>query len=243
MALQETPNQSSNPHPALRSTRNAWLYWVLANAAGHVAGVSAFGIVSLFVTWGGSGDVAALLDLALPFAVLGVLDGLLLGLAQGLVVQHFTGRALLGEWALFTGLGGIAAWVLGTLVGGLTIFIVGILFYVIAGGIAGVLLGYSQRPTVQRHLDPQAGWIIPNMVAGGVAVTVAIGFSSFWGNPENTGNITGGVEVIILAVGLGGLVYGGITARSFATMLDFYAARASYGSDEPVEDITKLPVR
>jgi hypothetical protein len=51
------------------------------------------------------------------------------------------------------------------------------------------------------------------------------------------------VEIIILAVGLGGLIYGAITARSFATMLDFHAARASYGSEEPREDVTKLPVR
>lgn len=242
MSLQQTTNQASNLTPDVPSTRNAWLYWILANAVGHIAGISAFGIVTLFINWGGSGGVAALFDLALPFAVLGLLDGLLVGLAQGLVVQHFTGRPLLGEWALFTTLGGIAAWVLGTLVGGLTIVIIGLLFYIAAGGIAGVLMGYAQRPTVQRHLDPQAGWIIPNMLAGSLAVTAGIAFSSLWGNPENTGGITGGVEIIILAVGLGGLLYGAVTARSFATMLDFYAARSSYGSDEPVEDVSKLPV-
>jgi hypothetical protein len=242
MALQET-TKPSIAQPTEQSTRNAWLYWILANAAGHIAGISAFGIISLFVTWGGTGEVGSLVDLALPFAVLGLLDGILVGMAQGLVLQYFTKRPLLGEWALFTTLGGIAAWVPGPVVGGLTIFIIGILFYVIAGGIAGLVMGYAQRPTVQRHLDPLASWIIPNMIAGGVAVTVAIAFTSLWGSTEDTGGITGGVEVIIMAVGLGGMVYGAVTARPFARMLDYYVARQSYGSEEPVEDISKLPTR
>jgi hypothetical protein len=232
---------AENVHPAtVRPTTNAWIYWILANAIGHISGISAFGILSLFVTWGGSGDVGSVLDLAIPFALLGLFDGLFLGLAQGLVLQYFTGRALLGEWVLFTALGGIAAWVLGPIVGGLAIVIIDILFYVVAGGVAGLLLGYSQRPSVQRHIDPQAAWIIPNIVAGALAVTVAIFFSSLWGG---AGGLGGGVESVLISFGVGGLIYGAVTARTVARILDYHAAQASLGSSEPSEDLTKLPVR
>ncbi|HEX8599947.1 MAG TPA: hypothetical protein VF952_15715 [Chloroflexia bacterium] len=235
MALQKTTNEPSITQPAEQSMRNAWIYWILANALGHVAGISAFGIVSLFVTWGGSGEAGAMLDLALPFAVLGLLDGLFLGLVQGLVLQYFTKRPLLGEWVLFSALGGIAAWVLGPTVGGVAIVIIGILFYVVGGGVAGVLMGFAQRPTVLRHLDPQGAWVIPNMVAGALAATIAIIFSSLMGG------IGGPVEVLILAVGLGGLVYGAVTARPLTRMLDYYVARANAGEEEePVEDLSKL---
>lgn len=221
-----------------------WVYWILANTIGHVAGISAFGILSLFISWtGADAGAGSVMDLALPFAVLGLLDGLLVGLAQGLVLKHFTGRALLGEWAVFTALGGIAAWVLGPMLGGMTIFIIGVLFYVVAGGIAGLVLGYAQRPTVLRQIDPEASWIMPNMLAGAVAVTVAVAFSSLWGSADNPGGIMAGVELAILSIGIGGLVYGAVTARSVARMLDYYAARTRYGSEEPTEDMSKLPAR
>ncbi|MDQ3706349.1 MAG: hypothetical protein M3437_14265 [Chloroflexota bacterium] len=235
MALQKATNQTSNAQFTEQSMRNAWLYWILANALGHVAGISAFGIVSLFVTWGGSGETGSMLDLALPFALLGLLDGLMVGLTQGLVLQYFTKRPLLGEWALFSGLGGIAAWVLGPTIGGLAIVIIGIMFYVVGGGVAGVVMGFAQRPSALRHLDPQGAWVIPNMIAGALAATVAILFSSL------LGGIGGPVEVLILSVGLGGLVYGAVTARPLTRMLDYYVARANAGEEEePVEDLSKL---
>ncbi|HEX8230422.1 MAG TPA: hypothetical protein VF826_14070 [Chloroflexia bacterium] len=235
MALQKTTNEPSTTQPVAQSMRNAWIYWILANALGHVAGISAFGIVSLFVTWGGSGEPGAMLELALPFAVLGLLDGLFLGLVQGLVLQYFTKRPLLGEWVLFSALGGIAAWVLGPTVGGVAIVIIGIMFYVVGGGVAGVLMGFAQRPSVLRHLDPQGAWVIPNMIAGALAATIAIIFSSLMGG------IGGPVEVLILTVGLGGLVYGAVTARPLTRMLDYYVARANAGEEEePVEDLSKL---
>ncbi|MEA2575297.1 MAG: hypothetical protein QOH93_2595 [Chloroflexia bacterium] len=240
MALQETPKQTSGALPIVRSTRNAWVYWILANALGHLAGISAFGIVTLFVTWGGSGEVGSVLDLALPFAVLGLLDGLMLGLAQGLVLQYFTGKRLLGEWMLFSGLGGIAGWVLGPTFGGLAIVIVGVLFYVVGGGVAGVLLGYAQRPTVLRHLDLQAAWVIPNMIAGALAATAGIAFASLWGGLNGATDLASGVGTIILAVGLAGLVYGAVTARTVMRILDYYVTNASEGDQEPLEDLSKL---
>ncbi len=244
MTLQQATNESPTARRAGRSTRNAWLYWILANGLGHVAGISAFGIVSLFINWAGTGnDAASVLDLAVPFALLGLFDGLMVGLAQGLVLRHFTGRGLLLEWALFTMLGGIAAWVLGPIVGGLTIPIIGVLFYVIAGGVAGLILGYGQRPTLMRNVDPEAAWLVPNMLAGAVGVTVAVAFSTLWASTGNAGGIAGGVEAIIVSVGLGGLAYGAMTARSLSRMLDYYAARSAYGTDEPTDDMTKLPVR
>jgi MFS family permease len=244
MNLQRATTKSTAPGSIGRPIANAWIYWILANALGHIAGFSAFGIASLYINWGATADAAAsVMDLTVPFAILGLFDGLFVGLAQGLVLQYFTGRRIVGEWVAFTTLGGIAAWVLGPIMGGLAIFIIWVLFYIVAGAIGGFVFGYAQRPTMLRNVDPESGWIVPNMIAGAVGVTVAIAFSSLWGGIGNASGIGGGVEVIIMSVGLGGLVYGAITARTLMRMLDYYTARAAYGSDEPTDDVSKLPVR
>lgn len=224
---------------AARPISNAWIYWILATAIGHVAGVSAFGIVVLFVDLG-TASGGSLLD-TVVFAVLGLMDGLLVGLAQGLVLQYFTGRKLLGEWVLFTALGGIAAWVLGPIMGALAVPIVDFLVYLVAGGVVGLLFGFAQRPTVQRHIDPGTNWVLPNMIAGGLAVTVAVFFSSLWTGTAGAATIE--VQAILLTVGVGGLIYGAVTARTVARMLDYYRTQASLGDSLPAEDLSKIPVR
>jgi hypothetical protein len=231
--------ESSIARAATRPLSNAWIYWILATAIGHVAGVSAFGILVLFVDLGAASG-GSLLD-TVVFAVLGLLDGLLVGVAQGLVLQYFTGQKLLGEWVLFTALGGIAAWVLGPIMGALAVPIVDFLVYMVAGGVAGALFGFSQRPTVQRRLDPGTGWVPANLVAGALAVTFAVFFSSLWTGTAGAGTIE--VQAILLTVGVGGLIYGAVTARTVALMLDAYRTQSELGDSLPGEDLSKIPVR
>lgn len=240
MSPNEIPSLlAPGPTPTAQSVRNAWIFWIFANALGHVAGISAFGIFNLVFSVGaiGSEGIGAAFGLVLPLAIFGLLDGLMLGLAQGLVLQRFTGRRILGEWLFVTSFGSIAAWVMGLMLGAFTSF--DVIFFVITLGLTvGAVIGLVQRPSLRRHLDPMGGWVIPNLLGGGVAVLVGTFMLNFLGSVAPESLAATGVGGLLLSVGVAGLAYGAITARPLMTLLDSY--RVSIDDSTAVDDISQI---
>lgn len=95
-----------------------WLRWVLANALGEAIGLS----VVLLVGFGVLGSVVEGLPAAWPFVIslaagilLGVFEGFVVGLAQGIVLRRRLPGLPLRSWINATMIGAMLAWGLGML--------------------------------------------------------------------------------------------------------------------------------
>jgi hypothetical protein len=88
-----------------------WLRWVVANALGEAIGLGAafligFGLLSRF-------EDAPTLLLAGGAVLLGILEGIVVGLAQGSILRRRLPQITLGRWVAATALGAFLAWTLG----------------------------------------------------------------------------------------------------------------------------------
>jgi len=218
-------NTSSTPAPlhppcgnARRTAWRAWWHWTVMVALGEVVG---FGIPVLI---GASAYALRLPESILHTAVIvgGMGEGIVLGLAQWLVLRQYVPRLSARAWVLATGAGALLAWVIGMGVAnvGPTVWQRSPpLFITVAGVLTVVFLlsmGGAQWLVLRRHVGHAGWWIAASALAWplGVAVPV-VGMALV---PDGSAATTMAVVGVLSGL-LMGMVVGAVTGVAFVSML------------------------
>lgn len=205
-----------------------WRQWVLANSIGELVGLGlsamvGAGIVAL-LSWG-FGTVSPIL-IAVIVVAAGVIEGMIVGVAQWLVLQHLLPHLPLARWVKATAAGAFIAWALGMMPStlmdmgsapgsGEMITIPAGVEYLLAAGMGAVLgpiLGGVQWWLLREYVQ-QAWWWIPAHAlawAGGMAAI-------FW--VIGLLPMDGGMAWIALAFALAGVVAGGVVGAIHGLLL------------------------
>lgn len=164
----------------------AWLAWIVANAAGETAGL---GLVfacgaTMYQVWGELRCPVVLLTVIAATVLLASLEGAIVGWAQWLVLRRIFPISA-GRWVVATVAGAVVAWFIGMLPGAFAATSVSATDTVVqptapqiaiaaaAIGLAGgVVLSFAQW-RVLRQVSRRAIWWLP---ANAVAWTVAMPF-------------------------------------------------------------------
>ena len=175
-----------------RNEFGLWLAWTLATALGMLAGYLPLALVI------GS------IDLGLARVLVPIITGLLLGLAQWLVLRPYITASY--DWIL----NHAAGWVAGYTVG---LFVVQLL----AKTPLGQLLGYMafgaivalfQYPALRREIPHLSSWLAANIVGW----TLGAYLSQLAGSLVFRGALPDTFTSVLVSVGITGLVAGAITA-------------------------------
>jgi hypothetical protein len=170
-----------------------WAQWVLANAASETVGLGATLLIGAFLLVQAEPTIGAISSAALGVLAATVIEGLIVGTAQWLVLRRPLVKMKWRSWALATALGAFIAWTLGMLPS--TLLFTGpetgagapgemsdLLVYALAAGlglVAGSILGAPQWLALRRHL-PKAGWWVPaNALAWMLGMVVVFIGTSF----------------------------------------------------------------
>lgn len=164
---------------AAPSGGSLWLRWVLAMAGGEILG---FGVVA----------IVAALTRAVPMpaqivslVLAGAVEGLVLGLAQSLVLRRVVPALPWQEWALATALIAALAWALGQLPSSLMgagdpaapvsepPLLVVLAAAALMGAGIGAWMGVGQWLVLRRYLRDSAFWVLANTIAWTAGLVVA----------------------------------------------------------------------
>jgi hypothetical protein len=169
-----------------------WLAWTLATVLGLLAGYLPLALL------------VGSLDLGLARVLVPVITGILLGLAQWIVLRPYLTRS--ADWVLNHAVG----WVVGFAIG---LFIVqwlsktplGTLFGYIT---FGVLISLFQYPVLRREIPHLSVWMLVNVIGwtGGAYLSQLAAGAIFQNALPNT------LSSALVSVGITGLVAGAITA-------------------------------
>jgi hypothetical protein len=206
-----------------KTDRSFWLQWVLANTLAEIVGlggafVIGYGLVLLLDLPAGAGPTLRLAGLAI---VLGTAEGLIVGLAQGLVLKQRLPQLGLNRWVPATAAGAFLAWVLGMLPSTAMDLgqqgaaapppdipdIVNYLMAIVLGAVAGPILASVQWLVLRRHIARAWRWIPANALAWMVGMPVIFigpGVISVEMSPLVIG------LVVLVTVGLAGAAVGAI---------------------------------
>ncbi len=178
-----------------RNEFGLWLAWTLATTLSLLIGY----LLLAFLT--------SSMDLGLARVLVPVISGLLLGLAQWLVLRLYVGRAY--DWILNQASGWVVGYGLGLLV--VQLFsrtplgmLLGFVFF-------GAIVGIFQYPILQREVPHLALWILANVAGwtlGAYLSQLAAGIFFQHALPTT---VTG----VLVSVGVSGLVTGAITGVAF----------------------------
>ncbi len=178
-----------------RNEVGLWFAWTLATTLGMLIGY----LLLAFLT--GS------LDLGLARVLVPLISGLLLGLAQWLVLRPYVARAY--QWIFHHASGWVVGYGLGLLV---VQFLSGTSLGMLLGFISfGVILALFQYPILQREVPRLGLWILGNVLGwtlGAYLSQVAVGVFFQHALPTT---FTG----VLVSVGVTGLVAGAITGVAF----------------------------
>jgi hypothetical protein len=157
-----------------------WGRWVLANAAGELAGLGTVALIAWTLT--SSGDPQTLLQhilFALVLIAAGAFEGAVVGTAQAWVLTRWLPELRRWDWVQATFQGSLVAWLLGmlpsTILSGFAEGsapsqpelnpIVGYGLAALLGVVTGILLSLFQWRVLRRHLGAGGGWLAVNATA------------------------------------------------------------------------------
>lgn len=174
-----------------------WTRWVFANIVGEVIGLGAAGIIGVTLAWSieRSFGTFAGVALAVVMILVGMFEGVVVGIAQWSALRQPFPKLRLAHWTLAATIGAFVAWTLGMTPS--TLIDIGntgapasappfemndtlmYAFAAIMGVILGSILGFPQWLTLRRHVT-RAGWWVPaNAIAWAVGMPVVfLGASS-----------------------------------------------------------------
>ena len=175
-----------------RNEFGLWLGWTCATALGMLLGYLPIAAVI--------GD----LDLGIARVIVPILAGLLMGLAQWLVLRDYVTQSR--DWILYHAGG----WVVGYSLG---LFVVQALSKIPFGALFGFLLfgaiiAIFQWPILRREIPHILPWVLANMIGWmlGALVSQLVAGALFSRTPATL------IVSTIVTVGITGLIAGGITA-------------------------------
>lgn len=170
--------------PATESTLRQgafWSRWVLANAAGELAGLGTVALIAwaLVSTMKDQQTLLQHVLFAIALIAAGALEGVLVGAAQAWALTPRLAGLSRREWIQATFLGSLLAWVLGMLPSTLMAAVaessgqappepgpaVTSALAALLGAVAGLLLSFFQWRVLRAHLPGAAGWMAANAAA------------------------------------------------------------------------------
>jgi hypothetical protein len=175
-----------------RNEFGLWLAWTLATALGLLIGYLPLALL------------VGSLDLGLARVIVPIIAGILLGLAQWLVLRPYVSKSY--DWILYNAVGWVVGFTLGlyvvqmlskTPIGMLLVFV----FF-------GVIVAVFQYPVLRREIPHLGTWILANVIGwtlGAYLSQLAAGV--FFQNSVPTTFTS-----VLVSVGITGLVAGAITA-------------------------------
>lgn len=175
-----------------RNEFSLWLAWTLATALGMLIGYMPLAFL------------VGSLDLGVVRVIVPVVTGVLLGLAQWLVLRPYIKKS--HDWILNHAVGWVVGFTLGLFVVQLLSktplgMLVGFMFF-------GVIVALFQYPVLRREIPHLATWILANIIGWtlGAYLSLLAG-GVFFKNAVPTTFIS-----VLVTVGITGLVAGAITA-------------------------------
>lgn len=194
-----------------------WL-WLISNVLGHLVSLGIILLLALAVNWSSvsqkvitTSSDADLRSLA-PLIVIALTDGIVVGLLQLVVLRHYISKASFVSWILYTAVGSICAWLAGLLMGVGVFFIAGPYGgLIVAGGIAGAIVGSAQSRILQRnsyelYSPTSTSWTASNALAGVIAVFIAGGLVGNW-TGVTWSLLNGGLEGWLVSVAVAAVLY------------------------------------
>lgn len=205
-----------------------WRQWLFANSIGELVGLGlsamvGVGIVALLSWW--LGTVSPLL-IAVIVVAAGVIEGVIVGVAQWLVLQHLLPHLPLTKWVKATAAGAFIAWALGMVpstlidmgsVAGTSEMMTippGVEYLLAAGmgAVLGPILGVVQWWVLREYVHQAWWWIAAQSLAWAAGMTtifLVVGVLP----------MDGGMAWIALAFALAGLVAGGVVGAIHGLVL------------------------
>jgi hypothetical protein len=200
-----------------------WSRWVLANAAGELAGlgVAALAAYGLVAALGEPAGVVAVVAFALVMLVLGTFEGVLVGWAQWLVLRKELPALAPRAWIGFTALGAFTAWLLG-MIPSTVIQLVGmdeggappdlgagerLAAAAVLGALLGLVLAVPQWWVLKQFLARAHWWVPANAAAWALGMPLI--FAAAGGVPESAPALVIAVTVLA-AIALAGAVVGAV---------------------------------
>ena len=221
-ALPDNANSGSKPY---RSIARLWLG---GNALGFAIATIILVSISALIsaTPLGMGGMEALIASE-------IVVGSCVGTLQALILKRQILRLRVWQWILVSILGGylgIFLWVIAMLgvaaVPGIAAPVRGVnivlLIASIFGAMLGVGVGLGQVLVAAQHVHGLRRWWLANVVGRSLGWLCAVGFGLFFNTrpvlvPLN-GNIGDSISALLICGGIGGLVYGGVTALALPSL-------------------------
>jgi len=180
------PRQSTEkqPHPSsqslsLKKSWTLWEWWVGIMAIAQLIGLG-IGFVASAIT-----NSIGIEHAATVFYLVGLLEGIVLGVAQWLVLRRYVKR--INAWVIVTAIAVMVAWLIGLKVSALMIFSIGLdptlttamktrallqgVF--LLGAWVGGVLGFAQWTVLKAHIHRAFLWIVANALAWALGLVVA----------------------------------------------------------------------
>jgi len=219
-----------------------WLRWVLANAAGELAGlgVAALAGYGLVAALGEPASVVAVAAFALAMLVLGTFEGVVVGWAQWLVLRTELPALAARAWIGFTALGAFTAWLLG-MIPSTVIQLVGmeeggappdlgagerLAAAAVLGALLGLVLAVPQWWVLKRLLARAHWWVPANAAAWALGMPLV--FAAAGSMPESAPVLVIAMTALA-AIALAGAVVGAVHGAVLVWLL---RAAARFRSDD-----------
>jgi hypothetical protein len=203
-----------------------YLLWALANGAGHAVATALIAVGGLIVAPFVSVQVTGedLGPLIIILAMIGLLTGAMVGIAEGIVLRRYLTIIPIWEWVLFTTIGGTGAWVTGPiLIVALLLSIAWVSYLpciiLLGAALSGAWVGATQRWVLLKYVGTAGSWLWVNILAGIIFVFGTLFFASLWGNIRNVQVFNGSPEALIVGEIMGGFLYGAVTSVAFVRLL------------------------
>lgn len=220
------------------SALKLWLWWIVANSAGELLGLGTLAVTafSMAQDFAESTSVSAALLFAAVMIVLGAFEGVVVGVAQGLVLRAALADLQLRAWVLATVIGALVAWALG-MIPSVAMHLHGasespapemsaafkLAAAALMGGVLGVVLALPQWRVLRGHVLHALWWLPANALAwaAGMPVVFAVAGSV----PEHAA-VAPVIAVVLATIAIAGAIVGAIHGGVLVWLLRQRAAPA-----------------
>jgi hypothetical protein len=195
-----------------------WERWILATSIAEIIGLAIVAIVSLVASR--TGYIQG------TFTLVGILEGIVLGFAQWLILRRYIHHST--RWIIATAIGGLFAWFTG-----LTISEVMAIVYegvsdvhktqaffkglILLGAALGTILGFCQWLVIKDQIRFSTWWIFANAIAWSLGLFIAYVGA---GMVEENFSLQTALLTTVTGTAMGGVI-GGVTGATLVYLLNF----------------------
>lgn len=199
-----------------------WLWWIVANSAGELFGLGLVAVTAFLLAphFAGPSSAVAALSFATMMIVLGGFEGVVVGVAQGLVLRTALVGLQLRAWVSATLIGALIAWLL-AMIPSAAMHLQGasgrsapamsddlrLAGAALMGTVLGVVLALPQWWVLRRHLSRALWWLPANALAWAAGMPVVFVVA---GSMREDAAVLPVIAVILATLAVAGAVVGAI---------------------------------